>query len=155
MNNVRRATAHTFLAVLEALLIASMVVVLVAGTAFAGKGGKPGGGSTSGGGGTVTMQVAVDNGGDGAANWSDSVTYLVSTTATASPYVSTTCRQSKTLVLSTSAGFFASYPWPSAQVVPLKTDRWTSGAADCTAQLYMMNGSTKSVLSTITFHVGA
>jgi len=58
MNNARRATAHSFLALLEAMLIASMLVVLVAGTAMAGKptssGGKKGGGGT-----TLTATVVV------------------------------------------------------------------------------------------------
>ena len=156
MNTVRRATAHTLPALLEGLLIASMLILLVAGSAFAGKpsgggGGKPHGGATSGGG-TLAMLVAVDNGASGA-NWSDSVTYTVSTSATLYPYVSTQCSQNWTLVLSTSAGFFPSYAWPSAQVVPLATDRWTGGAADCTAKLYSMDGGSQTTLATITFHV--
>jgi len=158
MNTVRRATAHTFLALLEGLLIASMLVLLVAVAALAGKprggwGGKPHGGGTTSGAGTVAMVVAVDNGAAGA-NWNDSVTYAVSTTATQYPYVSTQCTQNRTLVLSTSAGFFPSYAWPSAQVVPLTTDRWTGGAADCTAKLYSMDGGSQATLATITFHVG-
>ena len=44
MNNVRRATAHSFLVLLEAAVIASLLVVVVAGTAFAGKPGGNGGG---------------------------------------------------------------------------------------------------------------
>jgi hypothetical protein len=151
MNNAWRITSHTFLAMLEAMLIASLLVVLVSGTAFAGKGGGKGGATT--GGGTVTMAMSVDNNGNGTPNWADSVTYAVSTTATTQPYVSTVCKQGRMLVLSTSAGFFAGYSWPSAQVVPLKTDRWTGGAADCTATLYSMNGGTRTNLATLPFHV--
>ena len=129
----------------------------MAGTAFAGKGGgthgKPGGGSTSGG---------------GSSRWSSSTTGTATaprTGATQSrpgldvsdgfPYVSTTCVQGRTLVLSASAGFYDSYAWPSARTVPLATDRWTGGAADCTAKLYSMDGGSETVLATQTFHVGA
>lgn len=44
MNNDRHQTVRTLLVLLQAMLIASLLVALVAGTAFAGKGGgkKPG-----------------------------------------------------------------------------------------------------------------
>jgi hypothetical protein len=54
MNNARRITSHSFLALLEAMLIASLLVVLVSGTVFAGKGGGKGGGGTP-----LTATVAV------------------------------------------------------------------------------------------------
>ena len=92
---------------------------------------------------------------DGVAHYGQRVTYTVSTTATLYPYVSTTCYQGTTLVLSTSAGFYASYAWPSAQTVPLATMAWTGGAADCTAKLYSMDGGSQSILTTISFHVYA
>jgi hypothetical protein len=56
MNNARRITSHTFLALLEAMLVASLLVVLVSGTAFAAKGG---GGKKGGGGATLTATVVV------------------------------------------------------------------------------------------------
>ena len=71
------------------------------------------------------------------------------------PYVSTACWQGTTQVLSTSAGFFDSYPWPSAQIVPLKTMAWTGGGASCTAKLYSMDGGTKTILATLNFQAYA
>lgn len=132
---------------------------LIASTAFAakptaGSGGHHGGGST-GGSGTLTMKMVVDNNANGAPNWGDSITYTVSTTATIYPYVSTQCTQNAKLVVSTSAGFFASYAWPSAQTVPLATYAWTGGAASCTARLYSMDGGSQTILRTITFSVDA
>jgi hypothetical protein len=153
---IRRITSHSLQAIAEAALIAMLVVGLMAGTAFAGKPaagtgghGKPGSGGT----GTLAVVIASDSNGDGAANWGDSVTYTVSTTATLYPYVSTSCYQGTTQVLGGSAGFFASYPWPSAQVIPLTSMLWTSGAADCTATLYSNDGGNRTNLKTISFHV--
>jgi hypothetical protein len=147
---IRRITSHTLQAVAEGSLIALLVVGLMAGTAFAGKGKPPSGGAGTGA--SVTM-VLVDQS-DGVANWGDEITYAVSTSA-AYPYVSTTCTQGGVLVLSTSAGYFDSYAWPSARVVPLTTDRWTGGAADCTARLYTSGRHGTSTLATKTFHVSS
>jgi hypothetical protein len=157
---LRAVISHVALAVLEAGLIAALVVGLMAGTAFAGKGGasKPGGGGKpagGGGSGTLTLVMVNDANGNGAPNWGDSVTYTVATTSTASPYVSTQCTQNGVLVLSTSAGWFASYAWPNARTVPLATDRWTGGAASCVAKLYSMDSGSPSVFTTLNFSVGA
>ena len=152
---IRRITSHSLQAIAEAALIAMLVVGLMAGSAFAAKPaagagghGKPGSGGT----GTLAVVIASDANGDGAANWGDSVTYALSTTATLYPYVATSCYQGRTQVLGGSAGFFDSYPWPSAQVVPLKSQLWTSGAADCTATLYSNDGGNRTNLKTISFH---
>jgi hypothetical protein len=117
-----------------------------------GGGGKPGGGGS--GGGTLSLAMVTDNNADGGPNWNDTVTYSISTSATTEPFVSTVCYQNSLLVLSTSAGYFSSYPWQSAKDVPLTTMTWTSGAADCTAKLYM-NGSKGSTttLATLSYHV--
>jgi hypothetical protein len=149
---------HAAGAVLEGSLIAALAVGLIAGSALAAKGGggghtKPGGGST--GTGSLAMVVTTDVNGNGAANWGDTITYNVSTTATAYPYVSTQCTQGGTLVMSDSAGWFASYAWPDARFLRLASDRWTSGAASCTARLYSMDGGSQSILKTITFSVGS
>ena len=156
---IRSVLKHSTMAVLEGALVASLVVGLMAGTALAGKptggGGhhKPGGGAT--GGGTVAVVLASDVDADGVISWGDWVTYTISTTATAYPYVSTSCNQGQTQVLSGSAGFFASYPWPDAQTFDLKTMLWTSGAADCTATLYSNDGGSRVNLQTITFHTNS
>lgn len=92
---------------------------------------------------------------NGAPNWNDSVTYTVATTATTQPYVSTQCYQGTTLVLSTNAGFYASYAWPGAQTVPLESNVWRSGGASCAAKLYSMDGGSQTILATFAYSVGA
>jgi hypothetical protein len=156
---MHKITKHAASAVLEGGLIAALAVGLLAGSALAGKssgghGGKPGGGTGTGGG-TVAMVLVTDVNGNGAANWGDTITYTVSTSATQYPYVSTQCKQGSTLVLSDSAGWFASYAWPDARTFQLKSDRWTSGAASCTARPYSMDSGSQTILNTITFSVGA
>lgn len=150
MNNVRRATAHSFRALLEAALIASLLVVVVAGTAFAGKPGASGGTSTS----SLSVKMVVDQGADGAPNWNDQVTFNVNTSATTKPWVKLNCYQGSAWVSTSSAGFFPDYPW--APTFTLASGGWMSGAADCTATLYMVtsNGRSKT-LATLNFHVGA
>jgi hypothetical protein len=71
MHELKRATTHAFQAVLEAALIAGMVGVLIASTAFAGRGGS--GGNTSSGGGSCAVApnpVAIG------ANWTMSAVNL-------------------------------------------------------------------------------
>lgn len=158
---MRSVLSHSAQAVAEGALIALLVVGLAAGTTFAAKGGgaasgggKHGGGGT-GGSGSLVLVLAYDANGNGSANWGDSVTYTVTTSSTTSPYVSTVCKQGGIVVLSTNAGFFDSYPWQSARTVPLKTDRWTGGAASCVATLYSMDGGSQTNLSSLPFSAGA
>jgi len=155
----RSILTHSAQAIAEAALISVLAIGLAAATAFAAKptgwaGGHHGGGG-SGGSGTVAVVLTADVNGNGRINWSDTITYTVSTTATAYPYVSTQCTQNGTLVLSDSAGWYASYAWPNSRFLRLATDRWTGGAASCTARLYSMDGGSQTILQTITFAVGA
>lgn len=156
---IRSVLSHSTQALIEGALISLLVVGLMAGTAFAAKPTASGGGHTkpgSGGtGGAVAVVLVTDDNGNGAPNWGDSITYTVSTAATQYPYVSTQCSQGRTLVLSDSAGWYASYAWPDARTFQLKTDRWTGGSASCTARLYSMDGGSQTILKTITFTVGA
>jgi hypothetical protein len=143
---------------LAALFCVALLAVVPA--AFAGKpgGGGGGGGHKPGGGGgsgTVSLVVVSSPYNDGLAHYGGQVTYTVSTTATVYPYVSTTCYQGSTLVLSTSAGFYASYAWPSAQTVPLQSSYWTGGSATCTAKLYSMDSGSATTLGTLSFTVAA
>ena len=128
--------------------------------AFAGKGGGSGGGGGGGhktgggsgsGSGTVTLVVVSSPYNDNLPHFSGQVTYTVSTSSTTQPYVSTTCYQGTTLVLSASAGWFASYPWPDARTVTLQTMAWTGGAANCTAKLYSMDSGSPVTLGTTSF----
>jgi hypothetical protein len=145
-----RKTPAARSALTAAFIVLALALVPVA---LAGKGG--GGAAKHGGGGGGTVNLVLLDSTDGLAHWGQRVTYTVSTTATAYPYVSTTCFKGTTLVLSTSAGFYASYAWPSAQIVPLQTQVWTGGDADCTAKLYSMDSGSQSILATLSFHAYA
>src|SRR4051794_32584044 len=94
---IRSVVSHSGQAVLEGALIATLVVGLMAGTAFAGGkggGGKPGGGAT-GGGGTIALALM-----DGAteAHFGARTSFTISTTATPYPYVHLACKQSGAVV---------------------------------------------------------
>jgi hypothetical protein len=80
--------------------------------------------------------MVTDGNGDGVANWGDQVTYDLSRVTVSNPYITTTCTQNGTMVLSTWAGYYPGYQWPAAQTITLKSDMWTAGAATCTGVLY-------------------
>ena len=148
---MNRILKHTGAVVLEGALIASLIVVLVASTALAGRGGKPGGGGSTGGtGGTISLQLM---NGDTSAQYGHTVTFSVATTATPYPYVHLRCNVGGTLVLESWQGYFASAignEW--FHLGP--TNSWTGGAADCTANLEKT--TTKgawTVLAATSFHV--
>ena len=145
-------------ATLEASLIVLLMFGLIAGTTLAAKGGGGSGGGKGGGGhgghaggsGSSSLSVVMveDLNGDGQPNWGDTITFSVSTTATDSPYVEVKCYQDGTLVYGASAGFYAAYPWPGAQMMPLSSPSWTAGAATCSAAL-------NTNLATLSFQVGS
>ena len=149
---IRSVLSHSAQAVLEGALIALIVVGLLAGTAFAGGRGGAGGGGGKGGktvpGGTLAVQMVTDADGDGAVTFGDTVTYDVSKVTVTNPYITTTCTQDGTMVLSTWAGWYDGYMWPAARNIRLSSDLWTGGAASCTGVLY--GTSTK-----LTFSVGS
>lgn len=146
---IKSVIAHGLQAVAEGSLIALLIVGLMAGTAFAGKPARSG---ASGSGGTLAVVMVSDQNGNGAPNWNDQITFDVSTTATDKPWVRLNCYQSGTWVSTSTAGFFPAYPW--APNFTLASGGWTSGAADCTATLYLVtsNGRSKD-LASLTFHV--
>jgi hypothetical protein len=148
----KRFTSHTLMALAEASLVALLVVGLIAGTAFAGKGGKGGGKPPTGSGstaGNLTLAMVEDLNGNTAPNWGDTITFQVATTATDRPFVGVKCYQGS-LVYSGSVGYFDDYPW--VQTFRLSSSYWTGGAANCDARLYEMrsNGST-TTLGTMSF----
>ena len=157
---IRSVFSHSMQALLEGALIALIVVGLIAGSAFAAKGGNTstGGGGHKGGGGTTTgsgtislvSPPVVDTNGNGSPNWHDVVRFNVSTSSTSSPYVNLYCYQNGAFVAGGSEGYF-----PGALDdgnFGLYGGSWAGGAADCTAKL--VNGS-GSVLGSTTFHVDA
>jgi hypothetical protein len=146
-------------AALEAALITALTFGLIAGTAFAGKGGggggrggHGGGGSTTGGSGTISLQfpLVLDRNGNGTPNWNDAVRFDVSTTSTTSPYVNLFCYQNGAFVGGGSEGYFAGALDDGN--FGLSAPSWGSGAADCTAKLVTGSGS---VLGSTSFHVDA
>ena len=146
-----RIIKHAAEALLEAALIALLVVGLIAGTAFAG---KPSGGSGSGST-TLTLVLADDVNGNGVPNWADTVTFNVSSSATSSPQVSLTCTQGGTVVYNANAAWYAGNPFAYMQMMKLQSGAWTGGAADCTAREYYSSGKRTITLKTLSFHVDA
>ncbi len=153
---IRSVLTHSAQAVAEGTLIAMLAVGLMAGTAFAAKGGQgAAGGTHHGGGGTTgsgTISLALMNGAT-EAHFGNQVTFNIATTDTAYPFVHLTCTKNGSKVLEGWQGFFPTalgnqwfYLGP--------TPSWASGAADCTANLE--KSTTKggwTVLASTSFHV--
>jgi len=149
---IRSVLTHSGQAVLEGALIATMVVGLMAGTAFAGKGGgHTAGGSTSGGTITLANPLVVDNNDNGKPNFGDVVTFDVSTTATTQPYVNLVCSGGG-IAYDSWRGYFAGSLDTNWNFV-LGSGGWTSGAADCTAWLGMYTKRGFQRLASTGFHV--
>jgi hypothetical protein len=147
---IRSVLSHSTQAILEGALIATLVVGLMAGTAFAAKGG---GGKPGGGGGTGTISLSLMDGAT-EARFAARVTFTISTTATPYPYVHLMCRKDGALVGEGRVGFFPTalgnewfYLGP--------TPAWPSGEAECTANLEKSTarGGWSVLASTPSFHV--
>ena len=130
--------------------ILAVLALALAPAALAGKGGnggKPGGGSSS-------LVLVVLDPDDGGANYGEQVTFSVSTTATAYPYVDLICYQNGVGVMESWRGFFPTSL--SSQIFTLgPTSLWQGGAADCTAYLKMSTKQGWSTLASTSFHVYA
>jgi hypothetical protein len=113
-----------------------------------GNGRKPSGG---GGTGTLTYRMVNDQNGNGLPNWSDSVTFDISTSATSEPFVDLACYQNGALVYGATGGFFDSYRFPGTRVMTLTSPSWQGGAADCTAKLYYLSGTRNVELGSTSF----
>ena len=98
-----------------------------------GNGGKPGGGgAVPTGGGSLALVMVVDRLTSGT-SFTDTVTFDVSTSSTAYPWVTVKCYQNGGLVMQQSAGIFAGSLGQIFQLGP--TGNWGGGAANCTATL--------------------
>jgi hypothetical protein len=140
---LKRFTSHTLMALAEAGLIAILVVGLIAGTAFAGRGGKGGGGGKPTGGsaysGTIWLApLVVDSNGNGLPNRGDVVTFGLSTSNTA-PFVQLDCYQGGTQVLMGRKGFFEG-SLDTNWNFGLTSGAWESGSVDCTGSLVYYTG---------------
>ena len=137
---LKRFTSHSLMALAEASLIALLVVGLIAGTAFAGKGG---GGKPSGGGGTVTHYMW--DGTDDVANHEERVAFNVRTSSTDRPFVGLRCYQDGVFVLDGYTGYFPSYT--GNPYIVLSSPYWDAAAsADCTARLFYYGSRGRQVV---------
>lgn len=88
-----------------------------------------------------------------APQFGDTVTFDVSTTQTGNPFVHLVC--SGTAENPVGYDSWAAF-WPTAGSFILSSGGWTSGAADCTANLVMyVNGNKYKVIASTSFHVDA
>jgi hypothetical protein len=140
-----RKTVTALLAVAAAT--ATAVAVIAPQAASASHGGQHPGSGTS------TFKLVILTGADQIPNWGEQITFDVSTTATAFPHVDVTCAQNGVTVYAATTGFYSSYPWPWTRDMTLQSQAWASGAADCTARLYYLNGKRTATLATLAFHV--
>ena len=148
---MKKFLTHASGAILEGSLIALLVVGLMAGTAFAARGGKP---TASTGTSSIALAPLVtDHNGDGAPDWSDVVVFNISTTATTAPYVNLVCTQSGTVVLNGWKGYWEG-SLDSNGNFGLASGAWQGGSADCTAYLTMQTKRGWSRLASTSFHVG-
>ena len=87
------------------------------------------------------------------AQFGDTITFNVSTTATNNPFVNLNCYQHGALVMNSWSAFF---PGGVNQNFGLYSPSWHSGAADCTADLGMLTSNGKwKVLASTSFSVSA
>jgi hypothetical protein len=140
---LKRLTTHTLMALAEASLVALLVVGLIAGTAFAGKGG----------GNSFTLVMVNDLNGDQAPDYGETITFDLSTRA-AKPYVNVRCYQGTAFVYDGWVGYYAG-AWFDKDFT-LASNAWTGGAADCVARLvsYGKNGR-EQTLATKEIAVGS
>ncbi len=137
--------------------VAALALALVP-LALAGKGGNGGGGKPGGGGSTTSSSLSgpvmvTDLNGDGSPNHLDSITFDVSTTATAYPEVGLRCYQNSLLMYDGYVGYFATYMFN--RWFALDSGYWADGvSATCDARLfYNDKRGRQHVLATTSFTV--
>jgi hypothetical protein len=86
-------------------------------------------------------------------SYGDMVTFDVKTDATARPFVNLKCYQDGVLVAEGWDGFFDGAL--GDRLFGLGSERWTGGAADCTAYLDMWAKESWKQLASTSFHVDA
>jgi hypothetical protein len=159
----RMSPARCVLVAAFFLLALTLVPVALADKGGGGHSSTSGGGHKGGGGGggsttssTLSGPVMVtDLNGDGSPNHYDSITFDVSTTATAYPEVGLRCYQGSSWVFDGYVGYFPGYlfdPW-----FTLDSGYWVDGvAASCDARLfYYDNRGREHVRATKSLPVGA
>jgi hypothetical protein len=133
-----------------ARVIALLVALTLAPAALAARGGN---GNTGAKQSDPTLVMVNDFNGNGLPNYGDTVSFNVSTTASY-PALQLACYQNGALVFAQSAGFFPTYA--GSKNFTLQDERWSGGAADCTATLYTTSSNGRqTTLATSSFHVDA
>ena len=153
---IRSVLTHSAQAVAEGALIALLVVGLAAGTVFAAKGGQGAGGGSKppSGGGSLSLTMVIDRNGNGLPNWSDQIHFTIST-SNAYTVVSVQCYKSGTLVYADSRPYYWPNLWDDPGNFTLSSLAWTSGAADCRADLKGTSNKGTVTLGSSSFYVGA
>ena len=141
---------HVGQALLEGALIAALAVGLIAGSAFAAKGGNHGSTSGKGGSSFTGPDMVADLDGNGVVSYGDEINFTVSTSASY-PEVGLRCYQGTTWVYDAYVSYFDS--WLSAKYFTLDSSYWQADeAANCTARLFYYNKhGTERVLATLSF----
>jgi hypothetical protein len=128
------------------VLLSVLMAIALPATAARG-GGRGGGGSTTGGG-TIRINEPSPY------HFGQTITFTVSAPGIAQPYVLNQCRQNGTVVSSEIHGMFDGNIFGQTFTLG-PTGMWTSGAADCTAQLMDYSGRKPVALASVSFHVDA
>ena len=135
----------------SAVLILSVLMLVVPATAQAAARGKTSGTTAPA---SLQLVMVYDANGNGAPNYGDTVTFNVTQSSTDKPYVTVNCSQNGAWVSAQTNGMYASYTW--GQNFTMGSSSWTSGAADCNADLHYTSSRGKTVsLATLTFSVAA
>ena len=130
--------------ILIALGVATILATVATGAAVADRGGRSRGESSIS---LVVLSAPTAEASGSVPHYGDPVTFDVSTTETAYPYVNLKCFQNGNLVAEGWAGFFDGAL--GTRTFGLYSPLWTGGAAECTAWLDMnSNGRWKQLAST-------
>ena len=136
----------------KTVIVALLVALALAATAYAGNGAGSNKSSSS----YISPPIVVSStlsATTSGPHYRDWITFDVSTTATSNPYVNLYCYQNGTLVLRSTLAYFAGN---KDGAFGLYSSWWTGGAADCTANLDMPTNSRKwKTLTSTSFHVDA
>jgi hypothetical protein len=125
-----------------AVLVGSVLTAV--GTADAARGGKKGNAVRESSGSSIVLDQAAPARGE-------QITFTVSTSATDRPFSYVTCYQGGAMVYHSTRGHFADYyQYYGEPIHTLSSLAWTSGDADCTAELTYMarNGRMRTAAST-------
>jgi hypothetical protein len=139
VSKARRLFSHSWQAVLEGALVSLLVVGLVAGTAFAGKGGRNAAAPS------LDLVMVADANTNGAPNYGDTITFRSNTTAT-NAEVGLRCYQGSTFVFD---GYVSLYDSWMGRDLTLVSSQWNASAsADCYARLFTYNRKGQQVVMT-------